>query len=303
MLSDPKDQNDPNTPNDPDDMFAPDASYGISSPNNMLARLRGGKTTKSQRKLLRFFDSVDPKRVIYMSITDLAAASGVAEATVLRFCRSLGFNGYQEFRLNLAQGAIDMGTREEEHINYVEEVGDAYWAAIDGCRKIMREERLSAARDLIFDADSVCCFGVGSSFLAARELHNRLMTMGILTFCEQDPHLQNVLLSSRGPKDLLILFSLSGCSKDTVEAAELAIAGGMKVMAITSFEHSPLARYADLLLTTAPIIQNSLIGSMTGKIMQLFMVDALCMGIHRSDKAHYDGAIARSRRATMGKLL
>ncbi len=274
-----------------------------NSINSKIAQMREGKLTKSQRKLLDYFETVDHKRVIYMSITDLAAATGVAEATVLRFCRSLGFNGYQEFRLNLAQGVIDIGRKEQDGIDYVDDIAEAYEEAMKNCRKILKGDRLQTAYDMIFEAETVCCFGVGHSYLAALELHNRLMMMGILTYCERDTHLQNVLISSRSSKDLMIIFSVSGSSKDTVEAAELARACGMKVLVITSYEKSPLTRYADLVLSAAPMEAPNQPGAMTGKIMQLFMVDVLCTGIHLSDKARFDGFVARSSRATVSKLI
>ena len=267
---------------------------------NKIAIMREGKLTKSQRKLLDYFETVDHKRVIYMSITDLASATGVAEATVLRFCR---FNGYQEFRLNLAQGVIDIGRHDQEGIDFVEDIADTYKEAMDNCRKIMKGDRLQTAFDMIFGAETICCFGVGHSYLAALELHNRLMMMGILTHCERDTHLQNVLISSRSEKDLMIIFRVSGSSKDTLEAAELARACGMKVIVITSYEKSPLTRYADLVLAAAPMEAPNQPGAMTGKIMQLFMVDILCTGLHLSDKTRFDSFVARSNRATVGKLI
>ena len=39
----------------------------------------------------------------YLSISSLARECQVAEATVFRFCRSLGFEGYHEMRIALAQ--------------------------------------------------------------------------------------------------------------------------------------------------------------------------------------------------------
>ena len=264
-----------------------------------LAQLREGKMTKSQRKLLNYFESVDYKEVIYMSITDLAAATDVAEATVLRFCRSLGFHGYQEFRLSLAQGVIDMGYKEEEGIGYVGELTDMYMSAMESCRKNLTGTLLQQARDLICGARTISCFGVGHSHLAALELHNRLMAMGILSYCEQDTHLQNVHISSRTDEDLIILFSVSGSSKDVVETAEFARTCGMKVLVITCYEKSPLTRYADVTLSSAPMEPNAT----SGKIIQLFMVDVLSAGIRLSDKARYDDYLDKSRRATVTKLI
>ena len=268
-----------------------------------IAEMREGKLTKSQRKLLDYFETVDPKRVIYMSITDLAEATDVAEATVLRFCRSLGFNGYQEFRLNLAQGVIEIGKAEKSGLGFMSELEDSYRSAIESCRKSITAADLKAAQDLIFSAKSICCFGAGHSYLAALELHNRLMSMGILSYCEQSVHLQNVLISSRGEEDLMIFFSISGSSKDVVEAAELARANGMKILVVTCYEKSPLTRYADVVLCASPMESPEHPGSMVGKITQLYTVDILCTAIYLTDKPRFDSGMAKSRRATVSKLI
>ena len=267
-----------------------------------LADMREGKLTKSQRKLLDYFETVDPKKVIYMSITDLAEATDVAEATVLRFCRALGFNGYQEFRLNLAQGVIEIG-RDDVGLGFVYELEESYRVAMENCRKSITASELLAAQELILSARSVSCFGLGHSHLAAFELHTRLMSMGIPTFGEQSAHLQNVLIASRDDKDVMVLFSISGSSKDIVEAAELARAGGVKIVVITDYEKSPLTKYADVVICTSPMESPKHPGSMVGKIAQLYAVDILCTAIYNTDKARFDSCIAKSRRATVSKLI
>ncbi len=274
-------------------------------PNNIrrkFAQLKEGKLTKSQKKLIDYFESVDLKKVIYMSITDLAAATGVAEATVLRFCRLLGFGGYQEFRLSLAQ-SLSETLDDETGIGFIGELEETYRTAMENVRRGLCEEDVRTAIELILSSRTVCCFGVGHSYLAALELHNRLMMMGVVTYCERDAHLQNVYLSSRTAEDLLIIFSVSGSSKDTVEAAELARSLGMRVLIVTCYEKSPLSRFGDLVLSAAPMDSPVRPGAMAGKIMQLFMVDVLCTGMHNADRVRFDAYYARSSRATVGKMI
>ena len=268
-----------------------------------LAQLREGKLTKSQKKLLDYFETVDTKRVIYMSITDLAEATGVAEATVLRFCRALGFNGYQEFRLQLAQGEIEIGGEESGGLGFVYELEESYRVAMENCRKSITASELLLAQELILSARSVSCFGLGHSHLAAFELHTRLMSMGIPTYGEQSAHLQNILIASQQEGDVMVLFSISGSSKDIVEAAELARAGGLKIIAITDYEKSPLTKYADVVICTSPMESPKHPGSMVGKIAQLHAVDILCTAIYNTDKVRFDSSIAKSRRATVSKLI
>ncbi len=268
-----------------------------------IAKLKEGKLTKSQQKLIEYFETVDIKKVIYMSITDLAAATDVAEATVLRFCRSLGFNGYQEFRLSLAQSAERADDDIPDSTGFIAEIEETYQRAMENCRRGLTETAVGSAVEMIMNARTICCFGVGHSYLAALELHNRLMMMGMATHCERDTHIQNVLLSSRGVNDLIIIFSVSGSSKDTVEAAEIARSRGMKVLVITCYEKSPLSHYADLVISARPMESPMYPGAMSGKIMQLFMVDALCTGVYNVDRLRFDASYAKSSRATAGKLI
>ena len=267
-----------------------------------IERLEAGKLTRSQRIMLEYFGKVDFKQIMYMSITDLAEATGLAEATVLRFCRSLGFNGYQEFKLRLAQDNTDVRGRESGG-GYVADIMEDYRAAIDNCRANILPEQMEKVFEYILSARSICCFGVGHSYLAALELHNRLMKMGIVTFCERDTHFQSILISSRTPLDLLIVFSISGATKDVVEAAELARAYGMKIIVVTCYEKSPLTRFADIILSATSMESPVEPGAMSSKIMQLFLVDVICTGVHLTDKSRFDGFIAKSNVATAGKLI
>ena len=267
-----------------------------------IERLEAGKLTRSQRIMLEYFGKVDFKQIMYMSITDLAEATGLAEATVLRFCRSLGFNGYQEFKLRLAQDNTDVRGRESGG-GYVADIMEDYRAAIDNCRANILPEQMEKVFEYILSARSICCFGVGHSYLAALELHNRLMKMGIVTFCERDTHFQSILISSRTPLDLLIVFSISGATKDVVEAAELARAYGMKIIVVTCYEKSPLTRFADIILSATSMESPVEPGAMSSKIMQLFMVDVICTCVHLTDKYRFDGFIAISSVASAGKLI
>ena len=268
-----------------------------------MARIREGKLTKSQRKLLEYFETADANKILYMSITELAEEVEMAEATVLRFCRSLGFNGYQEFKFNLAQGVVGIGYKDSEGMEYVGNIAETYVNAMENCRKNLTQPLLSRASEMILAARTVSCYGAGNSHLAALELHSRLMRMGILSYCESDAHFQNVLISSRNESDLLVLFSVSGGTKDVIEAAEIARASGMKIIVVTCYDKSPLTRFADLVLSSAPMESPREPGAMSSKVMQLFMVDVLCTGLHRADKTRFDHFIAKSSIATSGKLV
>lgn len=267
-----------------------------------IARVKKGKTTKSQKKLIEYLERVDYENIIYLSITELADSTKVAEATILRFCRLLGFNGYQEFKLNMAQemsgGRLKAGDSE-----YIRDISENYARSLEKCRQSLSSAAVEKAIDCILSSRTVCCFGVGNSYVPALELHNRLMKMGIYSQCERDAHLQNILISSCGSEDVLVMFSISGGTKDLMDAAALARTCGMKIIVVTSHDKPPLTRFADVVLSSVPTESPTEAGAMASKIVQLFLVDILCTGIYFKDKKKYGDCIAKSNAAVVGKLI
>ena len=150
-----------------------------------IEKVKEKKVTKLQRKLIQFMESNSYESIIYFSITEFAAAAGVAEATVLRFCRSLGFNGYQDFKLSLAQEIGPVHKKIDEK-SYIYDICSSYMEMLDRCRQRLSLDRVEQAVQCLLSAKTICCFGVGNSYVPALELHNRLMKMGICSQCERD---------------------------------------------------------------------------------------------------------------------
>lgn len=268
-----------------------------------IKRLQKGNVTKAYKKLINYLESVDYQDVIYLSITEFAEKVGLAEATVLRFCRALGFNGYHEFKIHLAQADKKNEFEKADGLEYISNIVQDYQDAIYNCRKNLSAESINLATNLIFNAKHVCCFGAGNSYLAALELHNRLMKMGIYTQCEHDSHMQSILCSTCGEEDVLIVFSVSGQTKDTLEVASLAKYCGMKVIAITCSGKTPLMRYADLVIAMDSMECPAEPGAVTSRVMQLFIVNVLCVSVRQKDPERFAQISSKTTFATISKLL
>ena len=263
-------------------------------------RLRAGKPTKSQRVLLDYFERTDNRCVLRMSITELANATGLADATVLRFCRSLGFGGFQEFKLRLAQDAAERRTAVFAADGFVSKLASDYRDALEGCESGVKREILQTVCDCILSSRTVCCLGAGRSYLAALEFYNRLTKMGIESRSECDPLAQRVLLASRTAQDVAVLFSVSGETRTTVDAAELARASGVKIIVITCNGNSPLTRFADAVFCV-PFPAPRDTDAVAGRLMQFFAIDAICEALRSRDRARFDEFIAKGNVAVSGK--
>lgn len=269
-----------------------------------IERVKQTKITKSQRKLIDFLENADYKQIMYFTITEFAKATGTGEATILRFCRLLGFDGYQVFKLQIARelSRQDLALPKSEE-DFRSDIAKAYETAVSICIRSVSIELLDKVADLILKSNRISCFGVGNSYIAALELHNRLMAMGIHTLCESDAHNQNVMSSTSSESDLVIVFSVSGSTKDVVEATRFAKHYGAKTVLITAHDVSPLTKLADLVISTGEPDFYREVSTMTNKVVQLYVIDALCESVRRKDEARFDGFIFRSRGATVGKLI
>ena len=269
-----------------------------------IIRLKQVNVTKSQKKLIDFLETADYKQIMYFTITEFAKATGIGEATILRFCRLLGFDGYQVFKLQIARELSQLDLKNEtEQSDYRTAISNAYKTAVSISLSGVTDEKLSEISELILKARRISCFGVGNSYVAALELHNRLMAMGIPTICEADAHIQNVMASTASDEDLVIVFSVSGSTKDVVEATEFAKHYGVKIVLITAHDVSPLTKLADCVIATGEPDFYRELSNMTNKVVQLFVIDALCECLRRKDETRFDAYIYRSRGATVGKLI
>lgn len=86
---------------------------------DFLLKIRGGynQFTKAEKKVADYILS-SPKKVLFMSITELAEACGVGDTSVFRFCKTMNCKGYQEFKmllsLSLHEGKQGFGQMESD---------------------------------------------------------------------------------------------------------------------------------------------------------------------------------------------
>lgn len=259
-----------------------------------LDALSEQKPTKSQRRLIRYFRTMDLRRASYLTITELARETDVAEATVLRFCRALGFEGYQDFRAALAY-EISADKEANADMEYFNELDRACREALEACRAGLAEQNLRAVNTMIAEAGTVCCFGDERGAAAATELKNRLISMGFSAHCERDVRSMSLVVASRDG-GVLVIFSAAGTDRAAAEIAELARASGCKLIVVTCEAAAPIARYADVLLKIS-------LGDASGeaaRLAMLFAANCIAGGLYLSDKARFDPYLARSGRAIAG---
>ncbi|OCA91489.1 RpiR family transcriptional regulator [Bacillus sp. FJAT-27225] len=233
--------------------------------------------TKSEVKIYEYIRA-HTQWVLYHSLTELSEASGAAEATVLRFFRKLGFKGFQDFKFLLAQ-EVSLSAQQDDHETIIKKVRNTMIQAINESSEVIKLEELQTGIDMVNHSNDVVIFGIGASGIAGLDMQNRLMRIGKHADVVTDSHFQIMRASCMTEKTVVIAISLTGSTKDIVDAVEIAKGNNAKVIALTSYVKSPLTRFADLVLLSSSKENPLESGSLVSKISQLYLIDLLCTGI------------------------
>ena len=228
----------------------------------------------------------------YMSISEMAEVADVAEATVSRFCRRLGYKGYSAFKLAVAgagSGQRPMNPLYGE-IQSEDSLGDMcqkiYAADVDAITQtlaLINPAAVTAAADMLLAADRVLCMGLGGSMILAREAAHLFSTALPNFYPVDDSHFQAIRAALLTPGDAVMYFSYSGSTRDMVDLMKIARERGAKIILITRFPKSPGAALADVVLECGAKEGPLQMGSVAARMGQLFITDVLFSEVCRRD--------------------
>lgn len=259
--------------------------------------------TKSEKKIAAYILEKYTE-VMYLSVTELAESAGVGETTVFRLCKKLGFKGYPELKLVIAQDNVDLQEKNQDptDVHYSEGIKNNIINKISECYELLEQEELDEAIRLLSQANRICFFGMGSSGISAETAQERFIRMGIPTDIALQGHRQSMMASILSHEDVIVAFSISGTTKDVVDALEIAKSNHIKIIVVTSYLKSPITQYADVLLMTAG--KENLIegGTLASSISQLFIVDVLVTGIALLDSDKTFRMREKTGRALLEKI-
>ena len=249
----------------------------------LQAQLRYNDMGKSEKKVADWLFSHSGEILPY-SITDLASKCDSSEATIVRFSKRLGYSGYQELKLFLAQEyekkvIVPNITGADDCFSIFEKVCNDAYMSLERTKKTLSAESMTRAAKLISEARRVVVIGLGTSAQVAEDASNKFLRAGCNSSAYADTHMQAIAVSQLKAGDVVIGISQSGSSKDIVEAMKTARSHGATTISITSKERSPIARQSDvLLLTDTEETRHSSLG-LNSHISRLVVIDALCYKI------------------------
>ncbi|MFF2632769.1 MurR/RpiR family transcriptional regulator [Microbacterium sp. NPDC058021] len=227
-----------------------------------------------------------PSIVVESSITRLAALAGTSPASVARFCRAVGFDGYKDFRMAIAAAdSREQAARElfrvadaeieanDSALDVVTKVAYQEARAIEETARGLDLDALDAVVDAIRGATRLDVFGAGSSGLTAQDLQLKLHRVGVPTFCWSDAHLALTSFALTGPGGVAIAVTHTGQTLEANQVLAVARERGATTVAITNHPDSPIADVADHLLVTSARESRYRTGAMSSRLAQMAIVD------------------------------
>lgn len=245
----------------------------------------------------------------YLSISSLANECGVAEATIFRFCRSLGFQGYNEMKIALAKAtatATPTVAKLEPGADTQLLITHAYNTAVEalnGTRNMLDAEAIDRAATLLQRARQVYFFGQGGSQVLAGDIWARFSMLSTKFRTAGDSHMQAITASLMGPEDVILFISYSGCTRDMMDTLHLAKENGAKVILVTHYADAPGAVLADVVLLCGAKENPLDSGSIPAKLAMLFVANVLVLRYTLDNQELANLSLSRTSQALGSKLL
>ncbi|MCS7174409.1 MurR/RpiR family transcriptional regulator [Pseudothermotoga sp.] len=251
----------------------------------------------------------NPNMVIEMKITDFAKVIRVSPASLVDFCKKLGFSGFKEFRLALAQ-EISLLESMKPDMERISDVFRNYFDfAVSEVREsleLVNDEAVTKAASVLMNSSIIEIVAYGFDTVAARDLFLKLKQFGFHVNFFENPFLQSISASFLNKESSLVAISSSHSSRDLLDAVNYAKKAGATVIAVAP----PSSTVMDLADVSLPVYVKTEVlseGGFLTRFVQLFIVDLLLLKMIDMNKqrfkdlyAHFEEVLRYKRRGDRG---
>jgi RpiR family transcriptional regulator, carbohydrate utilization regulator len=227
----------------------------------------------------------DPNAAIHSSMAELAEASGVSEPTVMRFCTAVGCDGFQVFKLQLAQ-SLAFGIpathsaiqRTDGSVELVEKIFDYTISSLEHARRNLDQAQLDRAVELLLDAREILFIGFGASGIAAQDAQQKFPLFGVPCSAPADAHQQFIAASVAGPGTVVVAISNTGRTRSIIDCVEVARAHGARAIGISGGP-TPLLERCDAQVVVETLENTDFYTPTISRLATLVVIDVLATAV------------------------
>ena len=261
--------------------------------------------TQSERKIAKYILE-NRQDVITLSAQEIGALTETSPASVVRFSRTLGYEGFQELKLEIAKtqnqdeekiidDIIEKGDTIEE---VVQKVANQGINTINNTVSLLNIEDFERAIEEIKKAKNIYLFGVGASAIVAMDLQHKLLRINKIAIFHLDANIQLAMSVHAKKGDLAIGISYRGRSKDVNNSMRKAKENGAVCISITKYGNNLLADLCDINLRVPNVEKELRVGAIASRMAQLMVTDILFLGIAKDDFEEVEKYLKATKKMT-----
>jgi RpiR family carbohydrate utilization transcriptional regulator len=235
----------------------------------------------------------DPRSFASLPVAELAERAHVSKPTVVRFCRSVGYDGLADFKLKLAGSvhegvpfvhrAVDEDDKAADiGVKVVDNAVAAFLKYRGEASNPAMERAIEALSQAGRDGRRIEFYGVGNSGIVAQDAQHKFFRLGVHAAAISDGHVQVMSATMLAPGDCAVIISNSGRSRDLIDVADIALGKGATLI-VVSASASPLARTAEagqqIVLAVDHPEDYDRYSPMVSRLLHLLVVDILTTGV------------------------
>ncbi|WP_188454191.1 MurR/RpiR family transcriptional regulator [Virgibacillus oceani] len=238
----------------------------------------------SEKKIAQYILE-NPEESILLTAQTLGERSKTSSAAVIRLCKSVGFNSFQELKIRVAGDMREQtvaGYRDiephDEYKNIIEKVTSNTTQTLKETVDIMNVENLREAVTALTNAKTIIFVGFGASYIAALDAEQKFLRIDKQVNSFSDVHMAATSIANKGTDDVVVGISFSGNTQEVAKLLELAKQKQAKTISITKYGNSLVSKYSDIKLHTSAAREATFrSGATSSRIAQLHIIDILFM--------------------------
>ena len=227
----------------------------------------------------------NPDLAVSGNITALAKSAQVSEPTVVRFCRALGYDGWHEFKLKLAQTlALALPQADESPLqddlasDLVNKICSRSINTLLDLRNNLQPAAIEKALEVLARASKIEFWGQGTSGIVAADAQHKFFRSGVPTVAYADPHIHTISAALLRKGDAVVAISQRGNNTALLHSVQLARKVGADVIALTP-SGTPLADEATVLVPIDLSFNIDPYTPISARLAHLVVIDILAVGL------------------------
>ncbi|MCE5173377.1 MurR/RpiR family transcriptional regulator [Paenibacillus profundus] len=262
----------------------------MSIHDNILIKIRDMKDSLTPvEKLVAEYVLANLEEIPHLSIKSLAQLTKTSDASVLRFCKTLGYTGYRSFIVSISASLGSMDDEQKDQYTDIQPGDDLSVIisnisrnnskSIEDTLSVIDKNEIARAVQVLRQSKRIAFFGIGASGLVGIDAEQKFSRINKLCHTYTDGHSQLTAATLLEKNDVAIFISNSGNTMEILDSLEIAKKNGACIIAITKYNKSELADKANIVLSISTPEVTIRSGAMGSRIAMLTVIDILFAGV------------------------